>query len=336
MATRAKKLPSGNWRVNLYIGTDPDGKKRYKSFTAPTKKEAEYQAAEYALTQKEKRKPQALTVGEAIDRYIDNKTAVLSPATIVGYQKIRRTNLQELMDKKLDQLTQELVTRAINKDAGHLSPKSVANAHGLLSSTLKEYAPDLTLNTRLPAKVKADITIPTHDELRDLLDRAKAKDKEIYCAVILAAYLGLRRSEICALEASDVAGDTIRISKALVKDQYGEWIVKAPKSYSGRRDLQAPVPVLEAIAGLGVTAGRLFQASPTAIEHRYRRLSPPCRFHDLRHYYASVMLALGIPDKYAMERMGHATTNMLKAVYQHTMKDKREEVADTINAFFNR
>ena len=52
MATRAKKLPSGNWRVNLYIGTDPDGKKRYKSFTAATKKEAEYQAAEYNLKRK--------------------------------------------------------------------------------------------------------------------------------------------------------------------------------------------------------------------------------------------------------------------------------------------
>ena len=36
------------------------------------------------------------------------------------------------------------------------------------------------------------------------------------------------------------------------------------------------------------------------------------RFHDLRHINASVMLALGIPNKYAEERMGHATDNMLK------------------------
>ncbi len=336
MATRAKKLPSGNWRVNLYIGTDPDGKKKYKSFTAPTKKEAEYQAAEYTLVRKEKTKPHALTVGEAIDRYIDNKSKILSPSTIVGYRKIRRTNFQGLMDKKLEQLTQELVTKEVNKDAGRLSPKSVSNAHGLLTSVLKEYAPDIHLTTRLPAKVKNDIKIPSHEELQELLDRAREKDKEIYCAVIMAAYMGLRRSEICAIEAEDVTGDIVRINKALVLDQDGQWIVKAPKSYSGRRDLQAPKPVLEAIAALGVTSGRLFQSSPSAIESKYHRLFPPCRFHDLRHYYASVMLALGIPDKYAMERMGHSTPNMLKAVYQHTMKDKREEVADTINAFFNR
>ena len=47
------------------------------------------------------------------------------------------------------------------------------------------------------------------------------------------------------------------------------------------------------------------------------------------------MLALGIPDKYAMERMGHATNNMLKTVYQHTMKEKRQEVDDIVDKYFS-
>ena len=34
------------------------------------------------------------------------------------------------------------------------------------------------------------------------------------------------------------------------------------------------------------------------------------------------MLATGLPDKYAMKRMGHATNNMLKTVYQHTIKER--------------
>ena len=46
MAT-AKKLPSGSWRILVYSHTDQDGKRRYKSFTAPTKKEAEFLAADY-------------------------------------------------------------------------------------------------------------------------------------------------------------------------------------------------------------------------------------------------------------------------------------------------
>ena len=46
------------------------------------------------------------------------------------------------------------------------------------------------------------------------------------------------------------------------------------------------------------------------------------------------MLALGVPDKYAMERMGHATNNMLKTVYQHTMKSKQNEVASMVDNYF--
>ena len=48
---KAKKLPSGNWRARVSY-TDPDGKRRYQSFTAATKKEAEYAAAEFALDRK--------------------------------------------------------------------------------------------------------------------------------------------------------------------------------------------------------------------------------------------------------------------------------------------
>lgn len=54
----------------------------------------------------------------------------------------------------------------------------------------------------------------------------------------------------------------------------------------------------------------------------------------MRHANASIMLALGVPDKYAMERMGHATNNMLKTVYQHTMKSKQDEVADVVDSYF--
>lgn len=46
------------------------------------------------------------------------------------------------------------------------------------------------------------------------------------------------------------------------------------------------------------------------------------------------MLALGVPDRYAMERMGHATPNMLKTVYQHTMQEKQRDVADKVNDYF--
>ncbi len=43
------------------------------------------------------------------------------------------------------------------------------------------------------------------------------------------------------------------------------------------------------------------------------------------------MLSEGIPDKYAVERMGHSTTAILKSVYQHTEDTKRMEVNAMMN-----
>ena len=40
-------------------------------------------------------------------------------------------------------------------------------------------------------------------------------------------------------------------------------------------------------------------------------------------------------NRYARERMGHATENMLVNVYQHTFKDKHEEFDEALEAFFN-
>lgn len=63
---KAKKLPSGNWRVQVYDSNT----KKYKSFTAKTKKEAEYKAAEYSLNSHKDNSYENITLKEAYKRYI--------------------------------------------------------------------------------------------------------------------------------------------------------------------------------------------------------------------------------------------------------------------------
>lgn len=46
------------------------------------------------------------------------------------------------------------------------------------------------------------------------------------------------------------------------------------------------------------------------------------------------MLASGIPDKYSMKRMGHATNNMLKTTYQHVIKEREAEYDQQIDDYF--
>ena len=115
MAT-AHTLPSGSWRVQLYAGKTPDGKRRYLSFTANTKKEAEYQALQYQLHYKEvSRDPASMTLNEAMEKYIASKDGILSPSTIRGYENIRRNNLKGLMPLALNRITQPLVQEAVRR-----------------------------------------------------------------------------------------------------------------------------------------------------------------------------------------------------------------------------
>lgn len=53
MAVKAKRLPSGSWRCQVYAGKNAEGKNQYRSFTCPTKREAEYQAAQFSMHYRE-------------------------------------------------------------------------------------------------------------------------------------------------------------------------------------------------------------------------------------------------------------------------------------------
>ena len=66
------------------------------------------------------------------------------------------------------------------------------------------------------------------------------------------------------------------------------------------------------------------------------RLGLKCRFHDLRHYYASVLHAIGVPDQYIMEQGGWKSDFMLKAVYRNTLDDMRAQNNARINSFFSK
>lgn len=327
---KAEKLESGNWRVRIQV----DGQ-RY-SCTAKTKKEAQDKAKQlFAGIQFEKRIP--FTVGAAIDRYILEKTATLSPSTIKGYESIRKNYLQDIMGINLSDLTQTDVQLAVGKDveAGK-SPKTIRNAHGLLAAVVDEYRPTLILKTRLPEKEKIEMRILTEEELSKVLQKAKGTKFEL--AILLACWLGLRMSEIRGLKFSDIQGNRVHIQRALIDGPDGD-VEKRTKTTAGDRWLKLPDTIALLIAGVYHTDkdDYIVPYADISIYKAFIKLCneagvEPCRFHDLRHFAASEAHSLGVPDKYSMKRMGHKTDNMLKNVYLHTMKDKEDEFSDLIDS----
>lgn len=330
---KAKKLPSGSWRALVYAGEE-DGKRRYKSFTAPTKKEAEFLAAQYTLERKE-RENGTMTVQQALDRYIDAKEGVLSPSTIKQYRAYAKRDMKEIRPVKLDELTQDMVQKEISREAKSHSPKTIRNMHGLLSAALKMFAPDIVLRTTLPQKKKVAYVIPSEDNVKQLLALVEGTDLEI--PVLLASSGSLRRSEVAALTQEDVKDTGVIVSKALVQNADKKWVVKQPKTAAGYRFVPLPKQVIDKLRAVG--DGPVCKLDPNQITRSLRVLLkknglPPFRFHDLRHYYASTLHAMGIPDKYIMLYGGWETESVLHGVYEHTLEETKNKTQEEVVKHF--
>lgn len=331
----AKKLPSGNWRVNLYIGKDDNGKRKYKSFTAETKKEAEFLAATYNLKRKEK--PKDITVGDAIDGYIQSKENVLSPSTIGGYKAIRKNQLQGIMNVPLNKIDNIIIQNEINRESSRLSPKSVQNAHGLLSASIAIYMPDFKIKTTLPAKKHKIKDLPTPEQIIKAVENT-----DIELPVMLALCLGLRMSEIRGLRFTDVSDNgVITIQNTIVT--VGNKVIEKTqtKTYNSTRQIKAPEYIISLIKKIDNKDKHIITFSGLKIYRHFKSIIAKnnlkdMTFHDLRHLNASIMLALGVPDKYAMERGGWATSSTLKNIYQHTFSDERKNIDNKINDYFNK
>lgn len=332
MAT-AKKLPSGSWRAQVYDYTDSAGKRHYESFTADSKKEAEFQAASFALNKTDKTDTSQKTFGEALEEYIQDRSSVLSQSTIREYKRSRRTDLQELMDIRICDITQSMIQKAINKEALSHSPKSVRNMHGLLSAVLKSYRPSFALCTDLPKKVRPRLYVPSDSEITRLMEYIQGDAMEI--PILLAAFGPMRRGEICALDADHVNGNIVHVEYSLVLDENHKWVKKAPKSYAGDRFIEFPKFVIKKLP----VSGAITELNPSQVSDRFidilkRAEISHFRFHDLRHYCASIQHTLGVPDVYIMQRGGWGNDGVLKAVYRHVMEERVSEMNQKANDHF--
>lgn len=331
---KAIQLPSGTWRIRVY---DNELKKQV-SFTSDLpgkagKAEAELMAREYQLGRKA-RKKQGKTVGECIDEYIDLKENILSPTTISGYRKDRKNSLAEISDIFIKDLTPTDIQAFVNKLALTKSPKTVRNVHGLLVSALNVFAPEIRLNTTLPKVQKKIKQLP---DAVEILRAVKGTDIELPC--LLAMWCSLRMSEIRGAKKSNINQGVLTICDTIVTADNESIERRATKTTESTRQIRLPEAIQMLISALPEEQDYLTLLSGQAIYKRFIRLLEQngiehMTFHDLRHMNASIMLALGIPDKYAMERGGWSSPHVMKSVYQHTFSEERKKADDKIDQYF--
>lgn len=328
----ARKLPSGAYRCLVFAGYEyVDGKKKrkYESFTADTKDEAELMASRWKMNKDDR--PENITIEEALKKYIASRENVLSPSTIRGYNASlgRFDTIKNLRIRKLKQYD---IQMWVSDLSARLKPKTVKNTYGLLTAAISFVAPDTKLNIRLPAMIKNQYYMPSDGDFQKVLDKS---DDLVWLGMMLARYYSLRLGEICALRLSDLNKNVLTVCRVVVHTKENEWIIKErPKTDDSYRYLIIGEPVLSRFKR---SVEELSTLNPNALNNRFRRTVrrakvKPFNFHILRHMFASSAAMMGVPDFYTAKMGGwNQNSSVLKSVYQNVRDEDFRKQMSVLN-----
>ncbi len=341
------------WRGYITL---PNGKRKYVSaVTGPEVKikvrklAEEYETGNYA-------RPSKLTLEVTIKDWLNGRKAVLSPTTVAGYQRYINKHIIPYMGdlKLLDVSTAKVNGLYANMAEKGLLYPTIRQAHAILHKFFKDMVKQNLVrinpcaNAELPTitKIKFQATVPTQQEYKKMLK--KAEGTRHFLPILLAGGLGLRRGEVFALRWKDIdfKKNTIHICQSSYGYKKAEY--KRPKSESGDRTMSVPSYAMQMLIehkrnqkvisadGLVITMDDGSPVKPYAYSHAFAVFLKAnglrhIRFHDLRHFNATIMLQKKVPIKAASKRLGHSSTQITMDIYQDVLESMDKDAAHRIN-----
>lgn len=336
---KPRKLKSGTWFIQLRLGGESI------PVTGITEKEcvrsaqlikAEYIAGIRKVNRVDNRD---LTLKEACNAFIAKNSAIWSPTTVQGYQKIVRCHFPALMGTKLGDIDDAALSEAVSSECKRkscrdkpYSTKTVLNAYAFVADVLKanriEYA-----TPKLPEKQRKPVQILRPEQVFEAV-----KDTEIELPCLLAMWLTFTISEIRGFTKSkSIRNGQISVIETVV-DIDGK-PVRKPGGKEEERPRTHNIPpyiqkLIDAVDG-DVICPLSSQATNKRLQRRLEKFGlPVISFHKLRHISASVAAALNVPGAYIQERGGWKSDYTLRTVYTHTFTQERIDADNTINSRF--
>ncbi len=243
----------------------------------------------------------------------------------VPLRALRRSHLEQwvkTMSKDLAASTIETRVKAV---------RSVLR--GAVTERLIATDPSAGLTLPRRRKREAAMQIPTPDEVGRLLASA---DETLRSFLAVCAFAGLRLGEACGLQVGDV--DFLRrqltVARQLQRD--GSGVAVCPPKYGSERTVYLPDELVATLADhvarhrsggsdrgrwLFVdVAGRPFH--PQRVNHRWCRARKAAGadhvcMHDLRHFYASGLIAAGCDVVTVQRALGHSSATTTLTTYAH-------------------
>ncbi|MCQ2408807.1 MAG: site-specific integrase [Oscillospiraceae bacterium] len=330
-----KKLPSGNWFIQMRLGGESISVTR--STAKECKRAAELIKAEYRAENRANQGRGSITLEKAIEKYCADKENALSPATINGYYCIKRNRFKSVMQTPLKDIKNWQAV--VNGELRTKSPKTVENAWFLVATILRYNGMEVP-KVSLAKVVENDLPWLEPDDIKKFVSSVKGHKHEID---MLLALHSLRRSEIVALDWSnvDLENELVYVRGAMVYNKDGKLVEKKQnKSDKSRRVVHLMIPQLvDAMKAVPDKTGKVVQCAPNTI---YRNINAVCErvglekvgVHGLRRSFASLAYSLKWSAKHTQEAGGWKNESTMQKFYiKLSAKDKNEDVAN-MEGFF--
>ena len=360
---REKIRGSGEWwifishrrkRASKKIGTRKAAKE------AATKIEREIALERFNLETPEEMKP--LLFRKYAERWMKQHAEVnCKPATVLNYRYALDVNLlPALGDKDIREITRDDVKALCfeMKQKG-LSPGVVKLRGTILGGIFNAAIEDGLLVGNPAIRLGKIVKVPSRkgrvdflnqDESRKLLDTVQEHFPRWLPFFLTALRTGMRVGELIALQWEDIDwnGKFIEVRRAISRG-----VVGTPKNGKPRRiDLSDRLSAVltdhrkgmakEALAQGRSMPERVFvnpeggELQASSVVKPYRRILTKAglrrlRFHDLRHSFASALLANGEPLSYVKEQMGHSSIQITVDVYGHLEPGANREAVNRLD-----
>jgi len=321
-------------------------------------------AAREVLTKRRSSDTDVPTFREWVETYLDPASGILTgiqPGTRKGYERMARTFLPMLGEHPIDTITRDDIGRWVqwqeaqpsgSRTGQKVAPKTVANYRALLSNIFaaakarKLITDNPVVGVRVTKGQSREGVFLTPYEFARILEKTPRHYKAL---LVFMVYTGCRWGEATALTWGDInlskRTPTASINKAWKKGVDGIPVLGVPKSQKGRRTIPlnskvlAYLPAQRAADQLvfhGVEGGRLWYGMfntriwRRAVERSGIDKSP--NIHDLRHTYASWLLADGAPLNVVQSYLGHEKIDTTISVYGHLAPGADEDVVRLLDA----
>lgn len=325
------KLRSGKWGAQVMV----DGERMYVSGRT---EEEYYKTARMVKSGavEIKKAPPKVTLGEAIDTFLKERSEVISPSTLNNYNSYRKTRFKAYMDKDIHTINYQ---KMVNEECGlGLSPKTIRNAWSLVSSSI-EHAGVTKPTIKLPQKTKPKKNWLDYQQIQTFVQAAHGTANELGA---LLALNGLRKSEILHLTRDD-----IDIEKGLIYVR-GASVVgpgnklvdkKANKNLSSTRTVHIVIPRIKEL--VKDKEGLLYKTNPSNL---YDSINVICRknglpetgVHGLRHSFASLAYHLKWSQATVMREGGWSNPDTVMKIYTHLASEDANKDIKKMERFFQK